>query len=46
MLQPVTNRQFLFRMLNNLQLIYLNQPDFNRALTIKDWIETVATDRE
>jgi regulator of sirC expression with transglutaminase-like and TPR domain len=39
MLQPVTNRQFLFRMLNNLQAIYLNQPNFERALVIKDWIE-------
>ncbi|MFM2303860.1 MAG: hypothetical protein RLZZ135_1270 [Cyanobacteriota bacterium] len=46
MLQPITNRQFLFRMLNNLQLIYLNQPDFNRALVIKDWIESIiAIDR-
>jgi regulator of sirC expression with transglutaminase-like and TPR domain len=38
-LQPVTNRQFLLRILNNLQAIYLNQPDFNRALIIKDWVE-------
>ena len=38
-LQPITNRQFLFRILNNLQSIYLNQPDFNRALVIKDWME-------
>ncbi len=39
MLQPVTNRQFLFRMLNNLQAIYLNQPNFDRALALKDWME-------
>lgn len=40
-LQPITNRQFLFRMLNNLQSIYLNQPDFERALVIKSWIESI-----
>ena len=41
LLQPITNRQFLFRMLNNLQSIYLNQPDFDRALVIKTWIESI-----
>jgi regulator of sirC expression with transglutaminase-like and TPR domain len=41
LLQPITNRQFLFRMLNNLQSIYLNQPDFDRALVIKQWIESI-----
>ena len=41
LLQPITNRQFLFRMLNNLQSIYLNQPDFERALVIKQWIESM-----
>ena len=41
MLQPVTNRQILFRMLNNLQSIYLNQPNFDRALVIKEWIESI-----
>jgi regulator of sirC expression with transglutaminase-like and TPR domain len=40
-LQPITNRQFLFRMLNNLQSIYLNQPDFERALVIKSWIDSI-----
>jgi regulator of sirC expression with transglutaminase-like and TPR domain len=40
-LQPITNRQFLLRMLNNLQSIYLNQPDFDRAVTIRQWIESV-----
>jgi regulator of sirC expression with transglutaminase-like and TPR domain len=40
-LQPITNRQFLLRILNNLQSIYLNQPDFDRALVIKDWIESI-----
>jgi regulator of sirC expression with transglutaminase-like and TPR domain len=40
-LQPITNRQFLLRMLNNLQSIYLNQPDFDRALVIKNWIEAL-----
>ena len=40
-LQPITNRQILFRMLNNLQSIYLNQPNFERALVIKEWIESV-----
>ncbi len=40
-LQPVTNRQILFRMLNNLQSIYLNQPNFDRALVIKEWIESI-----
>ncbi len=38
-LQPISNHQFLFRMLNNLQSIYLKQPNFDRALVIKDWIE-------
>jgi regulator of sirC expression with transglutaminase-like and TPR domain len=38
-LQPVTNRQFLLRILNNLQAVYLNQPDFDRALVIKSWAE-------
>jgi regulator of sirC expression with transglutaminase-like and TPR domain len=38
-LQPVTNRQILFRMLNNLQSIYLNQPNFDRAFAIKGWME-------
>ena len=37
-LQPINNCQFLLRMLNNLQSIYLNQPDFERALIIKEWI--------
>jgi regulator of sirC expression with transglutaminase-like and TPR domain len=40
-LQPVTNRQILFRMLNNLQSIYLNQPNFDKALVIKNWIESI-----
>jgi regulator of sirC expression with transglutaminase-like and TPR domain len=40
-LQPVTNRQILFRMLNNLQSIYLSQPDFDRALVIRKWIESI-----
>jgi regulator of sirC expression with transglutaminase-like and TPR domain len=40
-LQPITNRQFLLRMLNNLQSIYLNQPDFDRAVTIRKWIESI-----
>jgi regulator of sirC expression with transglutaminase-like and TPR domain len=39
MLQPVTNRQILFRMLNNLQAVYLNQPNFDRAFAIKGWME-------
>ena len=43
MLQPVTNKQFLFRMLNNLQAIYLNQPNFERALALKDWMEILIT---
>jgi regulator of sirC expression with transglutaminase-like and TPR domain len=38
-LQPVSNRQILFRMLNNLQSVYLNQADFDRAVVIKDWME-------
>ena len=40
-LQPITNRQILFRMLNNLQSIYLNQPNFEKALVIKEWIENI-----
>jgi regulator of sirC expression with transglutaminase-like and TPR domain len=40
-LQPVTNRQILFRMLNNLQSIYLNQPNFDKAFVIKNWIESI-----
>ena len=43
MLQPVTNKQFLFRILNNLQAIYLNQPNFERALALKDWMEILIT---
>jgi regulator of sirC expression with transglutaminase-like and TPR domain len=35
-LQPVTKQQFLMRMLNNLQTIYLSQEDVDRALMIKD----------
>lgn len=38
-LQPVTNRQILLRILNNLQATYLYRPDFDRASTIKHWIE-------
>ncbi len=38
-LHPITNRQILLRMLNNLQSIYLNQPDFDKAVTIRTWIE-------
>jgi regulator of sirC expression with transglutaminase-like and TPR domain len=41
LLQPVTNRQILLRILNNLQANYLNQVDFDRAYTIKQWIEIV-----
>ena len=41
MLQPITNRQFLLRLLNNLVAIYLSQPDFDRALIIKTWIEQI-----
>jgi regulator of sirC expression with transglutaminase-like and TPR domain len=41
-LQPVTNRQVLLRMLHNLQATYLNQPDFERALVIKKWIESMS----
>jgi regulator of sirC expression with transglutaminase-like and TPR domain len=40
-LQPVTNKQILLRMLNNLQSIYLNQPDFDKALTIRTWVEAL-----
>jgi regulator of sirC expression with transglutaminase-like and TPR domain len=40
-LQPVSNRQVLFRMLNNLQTSYLNKPDFDRALVVKKWIESM-----
>jgi regulator of sirC expression with transglutaminase-like and TPR domain len=39
LLDPVTKRQILFRMLNNLQAIYLQSADFNSALTIRSWIE-------
>jgi regulator of sirC expression with transglutaminase-like and TPR domain len=41
-LQPVTNRQVLLRILQNLQATYLNQPDFERALVIKKWIESLS----
>jgi regulator of sirC expression with transglutaminase-like and TPR domain len=40
-LQPIANKQFLLRMLNNLQSIYLNQPDFDKAVTIRKWIESI-----
>jgi regulator of sirC expression with transglutaminase-like and TPR domain len=39
LLDPVTKRQILFRMLNNLQAIYLQSADFSSALTIRSWIE-------
>jgi regulator of sirC expression with transglutaminase-like and TPR domain len=42
-LQPVTKHQILFRMLNNLQAIYLERADFNRALAIKDSIELLSS---
>jgi regulator of sirC expression with transglutaminase-like and TPR domain len=42
-LQSVTNKQILLRMLNNLQSIYLNQPDFDKALTIRQWIEALGS---
>jgi regulator of sirC expression with transglutaminase-like and TPR domain len=45
LIPPVTNRHLLLRMLHNLQAIYLNQPDFERALAIKKWIESIS-DRE
>jgi regulator of sirC expression with transglutaminase-like and TPR domain len=41
-LQPVTNRQILLRILNNLQATYLYRPDFDRAATIKHWIESMS----
>jgi regulator of sirC expression with transglutaminase-like and TPR domain len=44
-LQPVSNRQILLRILNNLQANYLNQPDFERALVIKQWIDILGFDR-
>ncbi len=44
-LQPVSNRQILLRILNNLQANYLNQPDFDRALVIKQWIDSIGFDR-
>jgi regulator of sirC expression with transglutaminase-like and TPR domain len=44
-LQPVSNRQILLRILNNLQANYLNQPDFDRALVIKHWIDSIGFDR-
>jgi regulator of sirC expression with transglutaminase-like and TPR domain len=44
-LQPVSNRQILLRILNNLKANYLNQPDFDRALIIKHWIDTIGFDR-
>lgn len=40
-LQPVSNLQILLRILNNLQANYLNQPNFERALVIKHWIESI-----
>jgi regulator of sirC expression with transglutaminase-like and TPR domain len=40
-LQAVSNRQILLRILNNLQANYLNQPNFERALVIKEWIENI-----
>jgi regulator of sirC expression with transglutaminase-like and TPR domain len=41
-LQPVTNRQILARILNNLQATYLYRPDFERASTIKHWLERMS----
>jgi regulator of sirC expression with transglutaminase-like and TPR domain len=37
--QPVTKQQFLLRMLNNLQTIYLAQEDVDRVLVIKDLLQ-------
>ncbi len=41
-LQPVSNRQILLRILNNLQANYLNQPNFERALVFKHWIDCIS----
>lgn len=35
-LEPLTHRHWLMRILNNLKRIYINQDDYNRALTICD----------
>jgi regulator of sirC expression with transglutaminase-like and TPR domain len=43
-LQPVTNLQILLRILNNLQATYLYRPDFDRAATIKYWIESMSAE--
>jgi regulator of sirC expression with transglutaminase-like and TPR domain len=37
-LEPVTSRQILIRILNNLKGIYINKNDFEHALTISDLI--------
>jgi regulator of sirC expression with transglutaminase-like and TPR domain len=42
-LQPVSKKHFLLRMLNNLQIIYLDRANFDRALIIKNWITTLVT---
>ena len=39
LLKPVSNHQFLLRILNNLQSVYLNQANFDRAFMIKDWLD-------
>jgi regulator of sirC expression with transglutaminase-like and TPR domain len=35
-LEPLTHRRWLMRILNNLKRIYINQDDYERALTICD----------
>lgn len=37
-LEPVTNRQFLARILTNLKFIYLNQQQLKKSLAIIEWL--------
>jgi len=46
LMTPVTNREFVARMLRNLKTIYLRQRDFVRALTMVDWLVRLQPEQE
>ena len=43
-LSPISNREFVARMLRNLKAIYLEQQDRSRTLEILDWLVTLQPD--
>ena len=40
-LAPISNREFIARMLGNLKAVHLGQKDYVRGLTMIDWIMTI-----